>query len=139
MRTVFVGVILFAAGVGVGLATPRYWPSPLPDGVESRWEATLYLPAPVAGHPHLNDDAWKAALAEFTRPFGGATLVGPVEGLWHAEDGKLASEAVRPVVVSFPAELLPEFKERLKALRQRLNQEALYIRYERPLVELHTR
>jgi len=139
MRTAFVGVILFAAGVGVGLVAPRFWPSPLPDGVESRWEATLYLPAPVSGHPHLNDDAYKAALAEFTRPFGGATLLSPVEGLWHGEDGKLQSEAVRPVVVSFQAALLPEFKERLTALRHRLNQEALYIRYERPLVELYTR
>src|SRR5262245_52404860 len=76
MRTFLVGVVLFILGVSVGLVAPGLWPArPVPDGMESRWEATLYLPAPMPGDPYLNEDAYKAALAEFTRPFGGATLV----------------------------------------------------------------
>ncbi len=139
MRATVVGVVLFGLGVLVGVFAPALWAPPWPSGIDSHWEATLYLPAPVTGDSHLSDDNWKAALAEFTQPFGGATLIGPVEGLWHAADGTLQREAVRPVVVSFPTEKLPAFRARLEILRERLRQEAIYVRYERPLVELYVR
>src|SRR5262245_11971282 len=94
-----VGVVLFGLGVAAGLWLPALL-SPVPPGIEPRWEATIYLPVPVADDPRLNEDAWKAALAELlTEPFTGATLGVPVEGLWRGEDGRLGREAVRPVVV----------------------------------------
>lgn len=140
MRTWLVGLVMFVLGGLAGLCVRGLWDPPLlPPGMESRWEATLYLPAPVAGEVHLTEDAWKSAVTEFTKPFGGATLASTVEGIWHAENGVLQSETVRPVIVSFRAEQLGEFRERLRNLRARLRQEALYIRYERPLIELHGR
>lgn len=133
MRIWLVALVTFLLGSAAGYLLPR-WPTPAPSGFESRWEATLYLPAPGGD---FTEDTWKAALTEFTRePFRGATLLAPVEGWWHGDDGKVAREAVRPIVVSFASDHLPEFQARARALGKRLGQEAIYIRYERPFVQL---
>jgi hypothetical protein len=133
MRTWLVGVVMFILGgvstvLTVHYLHELYHPAHSP-GLESRWEATIYLPA------NLPD--WETALAEFfLPPFDGATLGAPLEGLWRGQDGKLGREFVRPITVSFPPQHLAEFQARARALGKRLQQEAIYIRYERPFVEL---
>jgi hypothetical protein len=128
MRTwLVIGIAAFGLGLGTGAWLFRA--PALPAGLEPRWEGTIYLPSNLPG--------WEAALAEFlTPPFEGATLGTEVQGLWRGEDGKLDHEPVRPVIVSFPPAHLADFQARARALGKRLNQDAIYIRYERPLVEL---
>jgi len=130
-----IGVVLaFGSGILVGAYAVR--DATPPAGLVCH-EGTIFLPAPSPTDPNLTEEKWQEALAEFLQPpFQGATLAVPVEGIWRGVDGKFAREAVRPIVVSFPAVHLSTFRERARSLGKRLGQEAIYIRYERPTVEL---
>jgi hypothetical protein len=69
-------------------------------------------------------------------PFGGATLGTPQEGCWLDARGLVCREQVRPVVISFAAERLDEFRGAVRAVGQFLGQEVMYVRFEEPRVEL---
>jgi hypothetical protein len=138
-RLGLIGVVMLIAGIGVG----RYAPAPRdhasrPDDAPAarRWEATVYLPlADNAGRP-FSDGEWEEALAAFAVPFGGATLGTPQEGCWLDPRGRVHREPVRPVVVSFAPGRLDEFRAAARAVGRLLGQEAIYVRFEEPRVEL---
>jgi hypothetical protein len=100
------------------------------------WEATVYLPLTDNQGRRFSEAAWEAALADLVVPFGGATLGQPQEGCWLRASGRICREPVRPVVVSFALERLGEFRDAVHAAGQRLGQEAMYVRFEEPRVEL---
>lgn len=111
-------------------------PSP-PDGPAGRqWEATVYLPlADNHGWP-FDEAEWQAALDELVTAFGGATLGDPREGCWREANGRTLREWVRPVVVSFATSRLGELRAAAHAVGVRLGQEAVYVRFEEPRVEV---
>jgi hypothetical protein len=141
---IVVGVL--TAGVAVGRYALPCWdlaacPAEAPAAVSGRpaprcWEATVYLPlADNEGQP-FSEAAWQAALAELVVPFGGATLGQPQEGCWLDASGQVCREPVRPVVVSFVPERLDEFRNAVHDVGKRLGQEAMYVRFEEPRVQL---
>ena len=69
-------------------------------------------------------------------PFGGATLGQSQEGCWLDAGRRVCREPIRPVVVSFMPERLDEFRQALHDVGKRLGQEAMYVRFEEPRVEL---
>ena len=101
-----------------------------------RWEATVYLPlADNQGRPFAEAD-WQAALERLVVPFGGATLGQPLEGCWLDDRRRMCREPVRPVVVSFAHGRLEEFRRVVHHVGQHLGQEAMYVRFEEPHVQL---
>jgi hypothetical protein len=101
-----------------------------------RWEATVYLPlADNQGRP-FGEAEWHDALGGLVTPFGGATLGQELEGCWRNGRGRLHREWVRPVVISFLPERLPEFRAAVHDVGKRLGQEAIYVRFEQPRVVL---
>jgi hypothetical protein len=145
LRRGLIGVAVLAVGIAVG----RYTPPPRdcvtrPDDEPAAaarpaprcWEATVYLPlADNQGQP-FSEGAWQETLAVLVVPFGGATLGPPQEGCWLDVHGRVCREQVRPVVISFAPERLDEFRGVVRAVGRRLGQEAMYVRFEEPRVEL---
>jgi hypothetical protein len=141
------GVGLLAMGVVVGrCALPpgdlmgRPVEAPAATVVERpvprRWEATVYLPlSDNQGRPFA-EAMWHEALGRFVTPFGGATLGLLQEGCWLDARGRLQREWVRPVVVSFAPQRLDEFRQAVHDVGRLLDQEAMYVRFEEPRVEL---
>jgi hypothetical protein len=104
--------------------------------VPRRLEATVLLPlADNDGRPFA-EAAWQEALDELVAPFGGATLGPPLEGCWLDARQRVCREPVRPIVVSFAPERLNEFRHAVHNVGKRLGQEAMYIRFEEPRIEL---
>lgn len=101
-----------------------------------RWEATVYLPLADNGGQPFAEAAWHDALDGLVARFGGATLGPPQEGCWLDARRRVCREPVRPVVVSFPRERLDEFRHAIHEVGERLGQEAMYVRFEEPRVEL---
>ncbi len=132
------GLALFLAGILAGvlgvfagerLTTTRGLPP-------RRIEATVYLPMVDNDDHPFPDDAWRDVLGLFADKFGGATLGPSQEGCWRDGAGRLRREPVRPVVVSFEPEFLDRFRVTVDAAGSRLGQEAVYVRFEEPHVEL---
>ncbi len=99
-------------------------------------EATVFLPlADNDGRPFA-DDEWDRALVPLVTRFGGATLGAPQEGYWLGSDGRPRREPVRPVIVSFAPARLGEFRAAAHEVGRRLRQEAVYVRFHEPCVEL---
>jgi hypothetical protein len=140
-----IGLVMLLAGIAVGrYALAQRHDAARPDdarAVAGRpaprcWEATVYLPlADNTGRP-FSEETWQEALAALVVPFGGATLGTPQEGCWLDARGRVCRERVRPVVVSFAPERLAEFRHAVHGVGKRLGQEAMYVRFEEPRVEL---
>jgi hypothetical protein len=138
-------VSVLTAGIVVGryahphrdaVAGPADSPSATGRPAPRCWEAMVYLPlADNSGQP-FTEDAWQEALAALVVPFGGATLGTPREGCWLDARGNVCREQVRPVVISFAPERLDEFRTAVRSVGRRLGQEAMYVRFEEPRVEL---
>jgi hypothetical protein len=100
------------------------------------WEATVYLPlSDNQGRP-FGESVWQQAMKNLVVPFGGATLGQPTEGYWLDARRQICREPVRPVVVSFAAERLDEFRRAVHIVGEHLGQEVVYVRFEQPRVEL---
>jgi hypothetical protein len=113
-----------AAEAGAGRPAPRCW------------EATVYLPlADNQGRP-FSEGVWQEALEVLVASFGGATLGQPQEGCWLDAGRRVCRERVRPVVISFAPQRLDEFRQAVHDVGKRLGQEAMYVRFEEPRVEL---
>jgi hypothetical protein len=101
-----------------------------------RCEATIYLPlADNEGRP-FPEAEWQEAMNGLVVSFGGATLGQPQEGCWLDARRQVRCERIRPVVVSFAPERLDEFRVAVHKVGKRLGQEAVYVRFEEPRVEL---
>jgi hypothetical protein len=139
LRLGLVGVGMLAVGVAVGRYTGPSDPVGGTTGGRPAprcWEATVYVPlADNAGRP-FPAAVWQDALAEFVRPFGGATLGPPQEGWWEDGTGRILREPVRPLVISFAPNRLDEFRAAARDFGRRLGQTEMYLRYEEPRVEL---
>jgi hypothetical protein len=96
----------------------------------------VYLPLADSGGQPFSEEAWHGALELLVVRFGGATLGQPQEGCWLDASGRACREPVRPVVVSFSRERLNEFRHAVLAVGRRLGQEAMYVRFEEPRVQL---
>jgi hypothetical protein len=138
------GLALFLGGVSLGsFALPAQGvgrhqvaePSPV-ERPARQLEATVYVPLDDNQGRPFSADEWDAALGGLIARFGGATLDRPLEGFWVAPDGRVQRDRVRPMIVSFPPHRLAEFRESLDALGRRLGQEAVYVRYGEPNVEV---
>jgi hypothetical protein len=132
-RAVLVGLTLLAAGAALG----RSVLPPAAAVPTARYlEATVYLPlTDNAGRP-FSDGDWDAAVAVLVDRFGGATLGDPQEGYWVGAGNRVHRERVRPVTVGFPPGRADEFRAALRDVGRRLGQEALYVRFSDPAVEL---
>jgi hypothetical protein len=100
------------------------------------WEATVFLPLADNRGRSFTETTWHEALARLVTPFGGATLGEPREGCWLDARGRVCREQVRPVVVSFAPERLNEFRRAVHDVGRCLGQEAMYVRFEEPFVDL---
>lgn len=131
------GLALFLAGVLAGVlgvfAAERLNSRGLPP---RRIEATVFLPLVDNDDHPFPEETWRDVLGLFADGFGGATLGPEQEGCWRDDAGRLRREPVRPVVVSFEPEQLGRFRQTLDAAGSRLGQEAVYVRFEEPHVEL---
>ncbi len=123
---------LLAGGLGVQMWHLR---GNLP---QRHLEATVFVPLVDNGDRPLSPEKWQEAVEPLLTRFGGATLGAPVEGCWSDQHGTLRREPVRPVVVSFTAGRMGEFRRVLHEVGRRLGQEAMYVRFEEPFVELLT-
>lgn len=127
---------LFGAGLLVGGFAIHLWHIHADNGPARHLEATVFLPLVDNHDQPLSPERWQAALKPLVANFGGATVGPPVEGFWHDSQGKLRREPVRPVVVSFAAARLVEFRRTLHDVGRELGQEAIYVRFEEPRIEL---
>src|SRR5262245_29999136 len=136
---------VLTAGLAVGRCTapsgdvaarPPAAPSAAARPAPRCWEATVYLPLADNLGQSFEETAWQEALERLVAPFGGATLGSPQEGCWLDARQRVCRERVRPVVVSFAPERLDEFRHAVHAVGERLGQEAMYVRFEEPRVEL---
>lgn len=129
---------MFLLGVGVGGLGFHTWrPGPVSDTLpERRLEATVFLPLVNNADEMIPRDKWEAAIGPLIQEFGGTTLGASVEGCWRDQQGRMRREPVRPLVLSFAAQRLPDFRQALHEVGRRLGQEAMYVRYEEPRVEL---
>ncbi len=128
---VFLGGVL--VGVLASLAAGRLSERGLPP---RRVEATAYLPLVDNDDHPFPERTWQEVLGLMADEFGGATLGAPQEGCWRDAAGRLRREPVRPLVVSFEPGQLDRFRRTLDAAGHLLGQEAVYVRFEEPRVEL---
>lgn len=147
LRRGMIGSILLVAGILFGrLTAPGSVSSIRPHEepvtvvswkpVPRSCEATVYLPlADNHGKPFVETD-WQQALTALVMQFGGATLGEAREGYWLDAQQRVRREQVRPVIVSFAPERLEEFRLVVRDLGKRLGQEAMYIRFDEPRVDV---
>jgi hypothetical protein len=134
-------MLLVAAGAVLGSGGVLLWqqirvradgPGPEPS---RSYEATVYLPLSDNNGKPFPRDEWLASVGIVAREFGGATLGDLRTGLWRGARG-LQREPIRLVTVSFEPSRLERFREVVRAIGRRLGQEAVYVRFEEPRVEL---
>jgi hypothetical protein len=126
----------YTAPPGDVAARPSDAPSIAARPAPRCWEATVYLPLADNLGQSFEETTWQEALERLVTPFGGATLGPPQEGCWLDARQRVCRERVRPVVVSFAAERLDEFRHAVHAVGKHLGQEAMYVRFDEPRVEL---
>jgi hypothetical protein len=132
MLLVVLGGGLFALG---WLAGAR-WGGPGDAQPGRRLEATIFLPLDDNQQRPFPAQEWDAAISALVREFNGATLGPPQEGCFLNQKGELQRERVRPVIVSFKPGELERFRMVADGVGRRLGQEALYVRFEQPRVDL---
>jgi hypothetical protein len=138
LRRASLWFFLLLAGAAAGGVAVHAWqrPSASNELPTRRLEATIFLPLRGnPGHP-FEQAEWDAAVDLIVAEFGGATLGPQLEGCWRDANGRLLREAVRPVTVSFEYPRLADFRRVVDEMGRRLGQEAVYIRFEEPRVEL---
>ena len=128
------GLALFAAGLVAGGAAVSWWLSA--SGPPRVWEATVLVPLVDNRGERVPPDRWNAALEPLVADVGGATLGPEQEGWWRDAQRQVHREPVRPVVVSFDHQRLPDFRRAVRDVGRRLGQEAMYVRLEEPRVEV---
>jgi len=128
--TFLVGTVVGGAAVGVWQEHQQRLVPAMEKPPAQRWEATIYLPS-----QHKQAD-WDRALEILIRRFGGATLGPPQEGCWLNSNQEIHRDPIRPVIVSFDRGNLDAFRQAVREIGQYLHQEAIYIRFEEPRVEL---
>jgi hypothetical protein len=101
-----------------------------------RLEATVFLPLVDNNDRAFTDEKWQEVLGLFADAFGGATLGPEQEGAWRDDGGRVRREPIRLIVVSFEPGQLAEFRRVVDEAGSRLGQDAVYIRFERPHVEI---
>jgi hypothetical protein len=107
------------------------------DAPPRTWEATVYLPSKDRQGNRLKEEEVRQALDDLVTRFEGATLDQPREGRWHdSKQQRVQSESVTPVAISFDRHRLAEFRQAVRALAAQLRQDAVYVRFEEPRVEL---
>lgn len=142
-RRALIALALFLCGLLAGGATVWVYRDALEEVKPERdvgparvWEATVYLPlADNQGRPFAEAD-WHAALDILVKRFKGATLGEPREGRWLDQNNQVQRERIRPVTISFEPSRLEEFRAAVREAGRRLGQEAMYVRFEEPRVEL---
>jgi hypothetical protein len=138
LRRASLWFFLLLAGAAAGGVAVHAWqrPAPADELPPRRVEATIFLP--LKGNPDhpFTQAEWDRAVDLLVAEFGGATLSAPLEGGWRDAHGRVLREAVRPVIVSFERERLADFRRAADEVGRRLGQEAVYIRYEEPRIEL---
>jgi hypothetical protein len=134
----WLGWFLLGTAAGAGIVQMVHRPAaPVPSELPPRrLEATVFLPLVDHEGRALPEAEWQSGVDVFVERFGGATLGARCEGCWRDAQGKPSREPVRPVVVSFEAGRLPEFRQSLLAVGRLLKQDVLYTRYEEPRIEL---
>ncbi|MDG3007718.1 hypothetical protein [Paludisphaera mucosa] len=141
-----IGMAMLVAGVAVGRSTVADRGEAPAAGVASTaavdpvppraWEATVHLPlADELGRPFTAEE-WGEALEILVTRFGGATLAEPREGCWLDARRGVLREPIRPVAVSFAPHRLEEFRRAALDVGRHLGQEAVYVRFDEPRVEL---
>lgn len=138
LRRASLWFLLLLAGAVAGGVAVHAWqrPSPSDELPTRRLEAAIFLPLRGnPGHP-FEQAEWDAAVNLIVAEFGGATLGAQQEGCWRDANGRLLREAVRPVTVSFEYARLADFRRVVDEMGRRLGQEAVYVRFEEPRVEL---
>ena len=135
-RQLLIGLCLLALGATVGGLVVAYQTKQPAPGLSRRLEATIHLP--TRGNPDrpFAEHEWEEAVGLLVREFGGATLGPAQEGCWINGAGQVQREPLRLVIVSFEAERLNRFREVVRETGRRLGQEALYIRYEEPGIDI---
>jgi hypothetical protein len=141
LRNSLAGLALLVVGMGLGaggvLLVERLRDSEgvIPISPARSYEATIYLPLnDNQGRPFPRDE-WLAAVALVVKEFGGATLGDRRTGFWAAAAG-VQQEPVRLLTVSFDAGRLDRFREVVRRVGARLGQQAVYVRFEEPRVEV---
>ncbi len=138
------GLVLFLAGLTLGGLTVYAWLHPLSGpvaaGVEKlpprRWEATIYLPLEDNHGKRFAPEVWDGALNLLVAEFGGATLGPEQKGCWLDARREVKREPIQLVVVSFEQDRLNTFQEVVRKVGRQLRQEAMYVRYEEPRIDL---
>lgn len=135
-----IGALLLVMGITLGRVSftegSKATSQPLQQPPSHSLEAMVYMPlADNSGHP-FSEEVWQGALAQLITRFGGATLNPAQEGCWLDERGRVQREPIRPVVVSFAPDRLPEFRDAVKSVGQKLGQEAMYVRFQERRIEL---
>lgn len=137
MKRTVLGIGLFTVGVALGGTAVFFWrEGPAAEEPPRVWEATLLLPVNDNRGRPFPETQWRDALAVLVTRFGGATLGEQREGCWHASGGRVQSEPVRVVVVSFERGRLAEFRRTVREVGRRLGQESMYVRLGEPRVEV---
>lgn len=149
MKTILRWVVIGTATLTTGFAVGRYAPHPqewivrsVGAPVASRapaprcWEAMVYLPLNDNSGKPFSAETWQKGLEILVVPFGGATLGTPQEGCWVDASGRVCREQVRPITISFAPGRLAEFRAAVRDVGVCLGQEAMYVRFEEPRVEL---
>jgi hypothetical protein len=127
----------FVVGLIVGVLSSYSVDNVTGEGLPSRrYEATVFLPLLDNNDRRFSTETWQEVLGLFADEFGGATLGPEQEGCWRDDAGRLRREPVRPVVVSFEPKQLGRFRATVDDAGSRLGQEAVYVRFELPRVEL---
>jgi hypothetical protein len=134
----FLGLIGIALGVAGSLAWRHLQPGPpAADGLPPRsLEATVYLPLHDNRGKPFPPARLRGAIDLLVRRFGGATLGPRRQGFWLAADKRVQAEPVQLLTVSFARDRLEEFRRAVARVGRRLGQEAIYVRFEEPRVEL---
>ncbi len=135
-RPFLFGFCLLAIGAIAGGMFVGYQAKPSHANLSHRLEATIHLP--TRGNPDhpFTERQWDDAVALLAKEFGGATLGAECEGCWIDGQGLMQREPVRLVIISFEAGRLGRFREVVRETGRRLGQEALYIRYEEPGIDI---
>lgn len=129
------GVALFAVGLAVGGLGVYAWDH-RSAGPPRQLEATVFLPTQDRHGTPFPDGRWQEAVKLLVAAAGGATVGPPQEGWWQTDSSTVVHEPVRPVIVSFPRDVLPRFRQATLEVGRLLEQQAIYVRYEEPRVEL---
>jgi hypothetical protein len=131
-RQALLVLLVFTAGGVVGVVV---WPL-LERTPPRRLEATIYFPVQDNEGKRFTPEVWDGALNILIEEFEGATLGQQVTGCWRNQAGQIQREPIQLVIVSLERRQLPQLQAALHRIAKLLGQEAIYVRYEEPRIEL---